>query len=156
MRAGPDPVGTTLREYADRGVFRGLRAERGRFGRIEYRFLWLTPRPLSATYDPVRGVVSFTRLFPAVDSVPGVAAALRASVAARATRRVPAHRRLDQRRARIRCAVRRGDLSLSVAVRGRSHEYAMRHALNLINDLFLLLHETYPDYLVAQFGLSSE
>jgi hypothetical protein len=28
--------------------------------------------------------------------------------------------------------------------------------LNLVNELFLMLHETYPDYLVAEFGLSAE
>jgi len=25
-----------------------------------------------------------------------------------------------------------------------------------VNELFLVLHETYPDYLVAEFGLSAE
>ena len=41
-------------------------------------------------------------------------------------------------------------------MRGRHHQYAVKAALNLINDLFLLLHEAYPEYLVEHFGLSTE
>jgi hypothetical protein len=69
---------------------------------------------------------------------------------------VPAHKRFDGRRARVECTVRGGTLGLTVTVRGASHEYAVRRTLSLINDLFVLLHETYPDYLVTHFGISSE
>ena len=78
------------------------------------------------------------------------------SIAARRSREVPSHKRFDARRARLTCAVKGGALSLTVAVRGASHAYAVRRTLGLINDLFVLLHETYPDYLVAQFGISTE
>jgi hypothetical protein len=53
-------------------------------------------------------------------------------------------------------ATRRGDWSLTVTVRGRNHEYAVQRALNLINELFLFLHESHPEYLVRHFGLSPE
>ena len=83
-------------------------------------------------------------------------AALRMLVEGRGRRELPAHRRLDSRRARAACAVRDGDLSLTLRVRGPHYEYAVRRALNLVNEMFLLLHETYPDYLVEHFGLSTD
>jgi hypothetical protein len=43
-----------------------------------------------------------------------------------------------------------------MTIRGANHEDAVRKLLNTVNELFLLLHERYPDYLVAQFGLSAE
>ena len=45
---------------------------------------------------------------------------------------------------------------LVVTVRGRNHAYAVRHVLNLVNELFLYLHESYPEYLIERFGLSPE
>ena len=85
-----------------------------------------------------------------------MAAQLRSLVIARASRTQTPHKRLDARRARTSCAVRHGALSLAVVIRGANGEYAVRHALNLINDLFLLLQEHYPEYLVERFGLSTE
>jgi len=85
-----------------------------------------------------------------------MAAQLRSLVIARASRTQTAHKRLDARRARTSCAVRDGALSLAVVIRGANGEYAVRHALNLVNDLFLLLQEHYPEYLVERFGLSTE
>jgi hypothetical protein len=56
----------------------------------------------------------------------------------------------------VACARRKGALSLTLAIRGRHHEYAVRNALNLVNELFLLLRQTYPDYLIEHFGASAE
>ena len=81
---------------------------------------------------------------------------LRALVADRATRRVPAHKRLDARKARASCAVRGGGFALTMTIAGQNESYAVSQLLNLVNELFLVLHESYPDYLVAEFGLSPE
>lgn len=85
-----------------------------------------------------------------------MAAALDAVVRSRSARGQPPHKRLDGRRARASSAVRRGDWSLVVAIRGANHEYAVQGALNLINDLFLALHDGWPEYLIERFGLSTE
>lgn len=81
---------------------------------------------------------------------------LRSMVLDRMTRAVPDHKRIDRRRARVDVRIPSGDLSLSVRIRGANHEYAVRRVLNLINDMFLLLHASYPDYLTERFGLSTE
>ncbi len=77
-------------------------------------------------------------------------------VASRSTGAVPDHKRIDARRARLACAVSKGDFSLSVEIRGRNQQYAVSKALNLINEMFVALHEANPDYLVEHFGISQE
>lgn len=118
--------------------------------------MWLLKRPMRAVFDPRRGVLRFPGLFPAIDATSAMARELKTLVAGRTRNDQPAHKRIDARRARITSAVRLGDWSLAVEIRGANHEYAVRHALNLINELFLALHESYPEYLVAHFGMSTE
>jgi hypothetical protein len=111
---------------------------------------------MRATFDKRRGVLSFPVLFPRAAETPGLVAELKSMVESRSTRAVPAHKRVDARRARIALAVRHGALSLSVRIRGMNHEYAARHALNVINEMFVALHQSYPEYLVEHFGISGE
>ncbi len=111
---------------------------------------------MHASFDARRGVLTFAALFPGVEASSGMVAGLRAQVASRSTRDQPSHKRLDARRARVSCAVRGGDWSLVAQIRGANHEYAVRKALNLINELFISLHDRYPEYLTERFGLSTE
>ena len=147
-------VTAALQAYADRGVFRGFRATPASRGRVEYRFLWLTRKPVRAMFEPRRGALRFPSLFPGIDRAS--AAELRSIVTSRANRDQPAHKRLDSRRARITGTVRGGDFSLAVDIRGGNHAYAVSKALNLINECFLELHEGHPEYLVERFGISTE
>jgi len=101
-----------------------------------------------------RGVLSFPALLP--HASPAMVSELKSMVAARATRVVPDHKRLDARRAKFACTVRKGDFSLSVEIRGRNQEYAVSKALNLVNEMFVALHEGHPEYLVQHFGISQE
>lgn len=142
-----------LTHYADRGVFRGFRASPEVRGRVGYEFFWLTRRPMRASIDR-RGVLTFPALLPQVSKA--IVTEMKSMVAARSTRAVPAHKRMDARRGKLTATVRKGDLSLSVAIRGRNQEYAVSKALNLVNEMFVALHEGHPEYLVEHFGISQE
>lgn len=109
---------------------------------------------MSAVFDARTRTLRFPALFPGIDNTS--AAGLRDVIAARSGRDQPAHKRLDARRARITGAMRRGDFGLTIAIRGRNHEYAVRHALNVINEMFVMLHEHRPEYLIERFGMSAE
>lgn len=148
------PVTKALQSYADRGVFRGFRATPARGGRVAYQFLWLTRKPMSATFDPRTQSLKFPALFPGVDQPSALD--LKAVIDARRARNQPAHKRIDARRARLTGAMGRGDFALTVKVRGENHDYAVKHALNVINELFVALHERHPEYLVERFGISAE
>ena len=109
---------------------------------------------MTAVFDARRRALRFPALLPGIDRV--AAAELQSIVASRTARAQPAHKRLDSRRARITGTVRKGDFWLNVDIRGRNHDYAVTKALNLINELFLALHEGHPEYLVERFGFSTE
>jgi hypothetical protein len=109
---------------------------------------------MSATFNERRRLLSFASLLPGIERA--AAAELRTVVSSRTARAQPSHKRLDARRARFTSAIRKGDFSLSVEIRGNNHAYAVKQALNLVNDLFLELQERHPDYLIERFGFSTE
>jgi hypothetical protein len=151
-----DVVTDMLQRYADRGIFRGFSVSRRRGGASEYRFAWLTPAPLTLTYDPRTGVLTFANLLPGVRSGTPLLADLRRFIEQRTGRGLPGHRRIDGRRARLACSVGRGGFTIALTARGPSPEYAVQRGLNLVHELFLFLHEGHPEYLVRHFGLSTE
>jgi hypothetical protein len=149
-------INETLRGYADRGVFRGFSETRDARGRLEYRFSWLTRRPMAVVFHPATNVLAFRTLLPGARAYAGLVRELNGLVKSRTARDLPAHKRLDRRRATLAASVRQGGWSLATTIRGANHEYATRFALHLINDILLVLHERYPDYLVQQFGFVDE
>jgi len=149
-----EPVTSALQAYADRGVFRGFRATAGARKRIEYQFVWLTRKPMTAVFDPSTKRLSFPSLLPQLDRE--AATRMKAVIASRSERSQPEHKRVDARRGKISSAVRKGDFSVAVDIRGLNHDYAVSRALNVINELFVTLQEHHPDYLIARFGFSTE
>ena len=149
-----DPVTQALQAYADRGVFRGFRATPLGRGQIEYQFLWLTKRPLRAVFTPAAKRLTFPSALPGIDR--GAAADMKADIDSRRERHLPEHKRVDARRCRLSGSLRKGDFSIAVDIRGRSHEYAVSKALNVINEMFVILHEHHPGYLIERFGVSTE
>lgn len=111
---------------------------------------------MRAVFDARRGRLTFPNLFPGVSSRSAMGRELAGLVRSRSGKGQPAHKRLNTRLVRISSAVRKGEWSLTVTIRGRNDEYAVRQALNLINELFLALHAGYPEYLVEHFGMSTE
>jgi hypothetical protein len=149
-----EPVTQALQAYADRGVFRGFRATPVGRGKVEYQFLWLTKRPMTATFAAATKRLSFPSLLPQLDRI--ATAEMKAVIASRTARHQPGHKRVDARRARISGTVLKADFSLMVEIRGQNEEYAVSKALNAINEMFVTLHERHPEYLVERFGISTE
>ena len=139
----PRRLTAALQAYADRGVFRGFRPRPpGAAGRRSTSVA--ARRPMRAVFDARRGSLTFDALFPACNGPrrpPGIErdrghAQLTAPAGAQAAR--PAARRRF-RGNQGRRLVSRGDGAWPES------RYAVRHALNLVNELFLFLHESYPD-----------
>ncbi len=153
---GSDAVARALQRYADRGVFRGFSVRTGRRGRLDFSFTWLTRRPTLLTYEPKTGVLSFTHLLPGVGRDRALVSELTTIVADHMRAAVPRHRRIDARRTRAECSARNGHLTLTLKMRGAHHAYAVQRGLNLVNQLFLFLQDSYPEYLIEHFGLPAE
>jgi hypothetical protein len=157
VAAGPvETVTDALKLYADRGVFKGFNVRDSESRRPEFTFTWLTRRPMSLLYDSRTSRLIIADLFPHVDPRSDMVADLRRLIVERSSSELPAHKRLDRRKAQLTCTVRRGRLAVQLLVRGSSHAYAVRYLLNLVNELHLRLHEAYPEYLIAHFGVSPE
>jgi len=109
---------------------------------------------MSAVFDTRAARLTFPSLLPQVDHE--IAADMKAISGARFERGQPEHRRVDARRCRITAAARKGDFSMTVDIRGANHDYAVSKALNIVNEMFVTLHEHHPEYLIRHFGISTE
>ena len=145
-----------LRQYADRGVFRGFSESTRSQGVQEFRFTWLTREPMRLRYDRTAASLTFVGLLPGVARASPLLADVLALVESRHARTLPAHRRLDKRRATVECSYRRGSLSLVLHAKGGNHAYAAQKGVNLVNEIFTLLQASYPEYLWDTFGVPAE
>jgi hypothetical protein len=155
---GIEAVTAAFQAYADRGVFRGFSTSAGTRRQV-YRFTWLTAVPTAASFNAATRRLRFPDLLPGVRGSSRIGRAVSRVVTAwngKLSPRPPAHKRFESRRAAAAGSFRGGSFALVVTVKGAQHAYAVRQALNLINDLFLLMRESYPDYLIERFDMPAE
>lgn len=145
-----------LRAYADRRVFGGFSEGRPVAGRHRFRFSWLGTEPLTLDYTPASGAFVFRALLPDVPARSALFADLETFVAGRASTRLPEHRRIDRRRARVWCVAARGALSLELVATRNFHDYGVNRIVNLVHEVFLYLQEYQPEYLWANFAVPEE
>jgi len=167
-RPNPAPAGAaageTLREYAERGVFRGFAESADRAGRQDFEFRWLTGATFRVRLDPAARRLTFRDLLPNVPHRSAMDRAFRAWVSERASEALPEHRRIDPRRVRLACTNRAGNLSVALALRRRAGasqaddwSYAARKGVSLVNEIFHgFLRGPYYDYMVQNFGEPEE
>jgi len=135
-------------------------------GLLTFRELFPNVGARSAIVAALREVVAArsTREVPAYKRLDGRRAQARCAVRGNAfSLTLHVRGRADERRPAARHARRRKSVGRSIPGRrasagnpGSNDVYAVQQMLNLVNELFLVLHEKYPDYLIAHFGLSSE
>lgn len=140
-----------LRTYADRGVFRGFSERPPRAGRHQFEFQWLARWPFILRYAPSTGALTFHNLLPGIPARSDLYAQLKRFIDGRAARGLPAHRRVDPRRATVGCSTRRGAMSLEVVARRRHHGYAVNRAVNLVHEVFVYLQTYQPEYMWQHF-----
>ena len=145
-----------LQTYADRGVFRGYAERPPRAGRHYFRFLWLAPEPFSLTYEPASGTLTFTNVLPHVRARSELAAELRRFIEGRSAPALPAHRRIDRRRARPGCSNHRGTLQVQVVAKPGHHAYGVTKSVNLVHEIFLHLHSYFPEYLWEHYDVAQD
>ena len=149
-------VRARLQAYADRGVFRGFSEQRPVRGTHRFRFSWLGTQPLNLTYAPETGMFVFRSVCPGVAARSPILRDLRAFVADRASPRLPDHRRVDRRRATLRCRASRGAVSLELVATRNHHEYGVGKIVNLVHEVFLYLHAYHPEYMWERFDAPQE
>jgi hypothetical protein len=145
-------VREALQTYADRGVFRGFsEIKSGRF-----RFVWTMRHQMELNVDTTTHTLKFTRLLPGVPASSTLYAELKQFIEQRHDRALPAHRRIDRRRAEVSCASRGGFVSVSLKVKNNQYAYGIKRIVNLAHELFLHLRDAHPEYLAENFDVPQE
>jgi len=149
-------VRSGLQAYADRGVFRGFDEVKARNGKPEFKFAWLGSRLLKFTLDPQTGVLSFSNLLPNVPANSMLYTDLKRFFESRSDRAIPKHRRIDPARAELSWINRRGNVSIALKVHNRQYGYGVKKLINLVHEVFVLLNDSYADYMSENFDLPQE
>ncbi len=112
----------------------------------------------SLIFDSTRKTLRFPVVLPEVAPASSMYADFQEFVKARFSADLPDHRRIDERKAVIRSANRKGNVSLSLTVLDTDFEYGVRKLVNLVHEVFLdfLLDGRYYDYLVETFDLDPD
>lgn len=145
-------VRENLQAYADRGVFRG-------FSEIKsghFKFVWVVGHQMELVVDTTKHTLRFKQLLPVVPSNSSLYAEVKQFIQERHDRQLPEHRRIDRRRAEVSCSNRGGLVSISLKVKNNQYAYGVNRIVNLVHELFVLLRDRHPDYLVENFDVPQE
>jgi len=151
-----DIVRSKLKSYRDRGVFRGFSESEGRTGKTVFKFTWLLDRGFALEYDPKKHTLTLKNLLPHIPNRSDMDQDLRAWVQARNSGDLPAHRRVDPKRADLAYANRQENVSLILTVKKNQYSYGVTKLLNTTNELFGHLHMAHIPYLWKHFEVPEE
>jgi len=100
--------------------------------------------------------MSFPRLLP--DFNASMTRELKAFLASRGSEELPTHRRIDPKKAAIRCSNWRGNISLTLTLKSNDYEYGIRKLIHLVHEIFLafLAEGRYYEYQVETFDLDPD
>jgi len=147
-----------MADYARRGVFRGFHALPARNGVAAFRMVWHRDRVFDLIVDTKRKTLRIPVVLPAVPSRSPLYKDFKAFVESHHAATLPDHRRIERTKARVRCANRRGSVSLTMTVRDDDYPYALQRLIHLVHETFLLFLTSgpYRDYMVEQLGADAE
>lgn len=151
-------VRTLMEDYARRGVFRGFRAQRARNGVAAFQMIWHRDRGFDLIVDTRKKTIVIPVVLPAVPARSPLYKDFKAFVESHHAASLPDHRRIERTKARVRCANRRGSISLTMAVRDDDYGYALQRLIHLVHETFLIFLTSgpYRDYLVEELGAEAE
>ena len=149
-------VRAKLEWYAERGIFQSYEERPGRVGRTEFHFVWLQDFSVTLVCDLARGTLTLRDLLPEIPARSALDADLRRFVGSRQDPGLPAPRRIDPRRAGLRCFNRNGKLSVALEVHDHQYRYATTKAVTLAQELFNYLSAEHVEYMWETFDLPEE
>lgn len=145
-----------LREYADRGVFGGFSENEARGGKTTFEFNWLHNRRFEVVFDERADTVQFKNALPHIQAKSPVYKSVKEFIASRSDTKLPAHRRIDTKRAEAKCVSRGGSVSLVMRVKNNQYTYGVRKLVNLLHETFIMIDQEHTEYLYEHFDLPEE
>ena len=140
----------------ERGVFQAPVEEAGRAGKRVFRFRWLLGTEFVLECDPAKRRLKIRDLLPFVEKRSFLDDDLRRFVAGRTDKSLPAHRRVDPKRAELAYTNHRQSVSLIMNVHDGQYAYAVTALLKVANQLFAHLRLHHIGFLHRHFGLREE
>jgi hypothetical protein len=119
---------------------------------------WHRDRTFELTVDPARGTLTFPAVLPEVSARSELFHDFQAFLRLRQSEQMPAHRRTDPHKAGLSCAVRKGDLALTLTVRDGDFSYGTRKLISLVHEVYLvfLYDGKYYQYMIDVFDLDPD
>jgi hypothetical protein len=147
-----------LKSYATRGVFREFSAIPAGSQRVEYRFVWLSSRPIQAVFDAKSNVLRLVDLLPGIKPRSPMDRALREFLADRFSARLPTHRRLSKTFIReLKATNREEAISLSLKLNSRQAGEGAKQAIHLVSEIFQnFLAGPHHEYMVREFDIPED
>jgi hypothetical protein len=151
-------VAAVLKNYADRGVFRGFSEGSVRAGRATFKILWHRDRYFDLIVDVPKKTLHFPVVLPDVPAQSPMYKEFRDYVESRHSVTLPEHRRIDARKARLQAGARGGNVSLTLTVKGADFEYGVRKLIHAVHEIYMvfLSEGRYYDYLVETLELDPD
>lgn len=156
----PEPLRTkvdeTLELYANKGVFRSFSSILRSNKSVTYRMKWHKER----FYDLIHDLEKRSLRCPVV--LPQAPRAMyeefKKFVASRQSTEMLAHRRIDPKRVRISCSLKKGDISLLFVSKDRDLEYATQKLINLMHEVFMIFLRDglYYEYMIETFDIDRD
>jgi hypothetical protein len=153
-----DAVTDQLKYYAMRGVFREFSSKPLGNQRAEFRFVWLTARPIHAVFDAKTNVFKIVDLLPGIASRSPMDRALRDFIDSRFSKTLLEHRRLSKTVIReLKLANRKEAITLALTLNARQAGEGARQAVHLISEIFQsFLAGPYHEYMVREFDVRED
>ena len=145
-----------LAALATRGVLREFEERSLRNSKTEYQFTWLLDRRFTFIFDPSESKLTLRDLLPGIPTNSPLDFAVREFVAARTSKQLLAHRRIDPAKATLAVSHSRSSLSLVLTVKRNQYAYAVPKLLNFCNELFGFLDMYHLQYLWEHLGVPEE
>ena len=155
-RTAADTVGKKLAEYAERGVFRGFAERPAPSGKAEWTFVWLLNQRFRVVLDTKAGTIQFRDLLPHAPAKSDFDLSIRGFVNSRSDTSLPPHRRVDPKRAELKCLNRGGCISLLLKVKNNQYAYGTGKLLNVTNELFGHISMHFAEYTWEVFNVPAE
>ena len=119
--------------------------------------LWHRDRAFELLADTRKHTLRFPLVLPQVPARSEMYRELQQFIAAKHDKNLPDHRRIDPRKASVRCANRAGNVSLTMTLRGRDYEYATRKLIHLVHEIYVaFLPDGHYEYMVEAFNLDPD
>jgi hypothetical protein len=139
-------------------VFRGFSQGTVERGKAKFKMLWHRDRFFELVFDSKKKTLSFPVVLPDVARNAAIYREFGRFVESQSSPKIPAHRRIERKKVRMRASYRAGNVALTATVAGSDYEYAVRKLVHLVHETYLvfLVEGKHYEYLVETFDLDPD